>query len=106
MSHCPCQIKCDQYWPNRGTEIYGFMHITLLDVMELATYTIRTFHVIRVSVCDRTDTESATYGLPRVLTYTLEITLYSAFYVMCRVCEGISTLFRCQFGKQRVWIDK
>ncbi len=67
VSHCPRQIKCDQYWPNRGTEIYGFMHITLLDVMELATYTIRTFHVVRVSVSDRTDTESASYGAAQSL---------------------------------------
>lgn len=44
------QIKCDQYWPNRGTETYGMMHITLVDVMELATYTIRTFQLVRVSI--------------------------------------------------------
>ena len=42
------QIKCDQYWPNRGTENYGVMHVTLVDVVELATYTIRTFLVTRV----------------------------------------------------------
>ncbi|KAK2179862.1 hypothetical protein NP493_469g03030 [Ridgeia piscesae] len=39
------RIKCDQYWPNRGTETYGVMHVTLVDVMELATYTIRTFQI-------------------------------------------------------------
>jgi len=48
----PCcvsvQIKCDQYWPNRGSEVYGVMHVTLLDVIELATYTIRTFQLTRV----------------------------------------------------------
>jgi len=43
------QIKCDQYWPNRGSEVYGVMHVTLLDVIELATYTIRTFQLDRVS---------------------------------------------------------
>lgn len=43
------QIKCDQYWPTRGTESYGVMLITLVDVIELATYTIRTFLVTRVS---------------------------------------------------------
>lgn len=46
------QIKCDQYWPTRGTELYGVMHITLVDVVELATYTIRTFLVTRVRFCD------------------------------------------------------
>jgi len=44
------QIKCDQYWPNRGSEVYGVMHVTLLDVIELATYTIRTFQLARVSL--------------------------------------------------------
>ncbi|CAH1774763.1 unnamed protein product [Owenia fusiformis] len=41
------RIKCDQYWPNRGTETYGLMHVTLIDVTELATYTIRTFQISR-----------------------------------------------------------
>jgi len=42
------QVKCDQYWPTRGTDNYGVMHVTLVDVVELATYTIRTFLVTRV----------------------------------------------------------
>jgi len=42
------RIKCDQYWPNRGAETYGLMHVLLVDVTELATYTIRTFHIQRV----------------------------------------------------------
>uniref|UniRef100_A0A2K5I2M5 Receptor-type tyrosine-protein phosphatase S n=1 Tax=Colobus angolensis palliatus TaxID=336983 RepID=A0A2K5I2M5_COLAP len=37
------RIKCDQYWPNRGTEIYGFIQVTLLDTIELATFCVRTF---------------------------------------------------------------
>jgi len=45
---CLFQIKCDQYWPNRGSEVYGVMQVTLLDVIELATYTIRTFQLARV----------------------------------------------------------
>lgn len=47
------RIKCDQYWPNRGTEVYGVMHVTLSDVQELATYCIRTFHAQRTGVADR-----------------------------------------------------
>lgn len=39
------RIKCDQYWPSRGTENYGQMQITISDVQELATYCIRTFQV-------------------------------------------------------------
>ncbi|XP_038938994.1 receptor-type tyrosine-protein phosphatase S isoform X7 [Rattus norvegicus] len=37
------RVKCDQYWPNRGTETYGFIQVTLLDTMELATFCVRTF---------------------------------------------------------------
>lgn len=54
--HCPTIVmmtkleernrcKCDQYWPNRGSETYGVMQVTLLDVIELASYTIRTFQL-------------------------------------------------------------
>uniref|UniRef100_A0A8C1SZT7 Receptor-type tyrosine-protein phosphatase S n=1 Tax=Cyprinus carpio TaxID=7962 RepID=A0A8C1SZT7_CYPCA len=32
------RVKCDQYWPNRGTETYGLIQVTLLDTVELATY--------------------------------------------------------------------
>ncbi|XP_031234287.1 receptor-type tyrosine-protein phosphatase F isoform X13 [Mastomys coucha] len=37
------RVKCDQYWPARGTETYGLIQVTLVDTMELATYTMRTF---------------------------------------------------------------
>uniref|UniRef100_A0A4W5Q015 Tyrosine-protein phosphatase non-receptor type 20 n=1 Tax=Hucho hucho TaxID=62062 RepID=A0A4W5Q015_9TELE len=37
------QIKCDQYWPSRGTETYGMTQVTLLDTIELATFCVRTF---------------------------------------------------------------
>nr|XP_043879824.1 receptor-type tyrosine-protein phosphatase S-like isoform X1 [Solea senegalensis] len=36
------RIKCDQYWPSRGTETYGMIQVTLLDTMELATFCVRT----------------------------------------------------------------
>ncbi|XP_042629120.1 receptor-type tyrosine-protein phosphatase S-like isoform X8 [Cyprinus carpio] len=39
--------KCDQYWPSRGTETYGLMQVTLLDTVELATYCVRTFALIK-----------------------------------------------------------
>ena len=44
------RIKCDQYWPTRGTETYGPISITITDVQELATYCIRTFQVNQYSV--------------------------------------------------------
>ncbi len=38
------RLKCDQYWPNRGTETYdNVMQVTLVDTQELSFYTIRTF---------------------------------------------------------------
>ncbi|XP_060738322.1 receptor-type tyrosine-protein phosphatase S isoform X7 [Tachysurus vachellii] len=37
------RIKCDQYWPSRGTETYGMTQVTLLDTIELATFCLRTF---------------------------------------------------------------
>lgn len=46
------QIKCDQYWPNRGTETYGMVQVTLLDTMELATFCVRTFSLHKVNLLD------------------------------------------------------
>jgi protein tyrosine phosphatase len=44
------RLKCDQYWPAKGTEIYGnLIQVTLLDCTELATYTIRTLVISRVN---------------------------------------------------------
>uniref|UniRef100_A0A8C3B2B8 Receptor-type tyrosine-protein phosphatase F n=1 Tax=Cyclopterus lumpus TaxID=8103 RepID=A0A8C3B2B8_CYCLU len=37
------RVKCDQYWPSRGTETYGMIQVTMLDTVELATYSVRTF---------------------------------------------------------------
>uniref|UniRef100_A0A7N8XMT1 Receptor-type tyrosine-protein phosphatase delta n=1 Tax=Mastacembelus armatus TaxID=205130 RepID=A0A7N8XMT1_9TELE len=37
------RVKCDQYWPTRGTETYSLIQVTLLDTVELATYSVRTF---------------------------------------------------------------
>ncbi|XP_052827297.1 receptor-type tyrosine-protein phosphatase S isoform X7 [Octopus bimaculoides] len=47
------RIKCDQYWPSRGPETYGLMQVTLQDVTELATYTIRTFYVAKYGCAEK-----------------------------------------------------
>uniref|UniRef100_A0A8R1XMG4 Protein-tyrosine-phosphatase n=2 Tax=Onchocerca TaxID=6281 RepID=A0A8R1XMG4_ONCVO len=39
------RIKCNQYWPTRGSSHYGHIQVTLLDTLELAHYTIRTFRL-------------------------------------------------------------
>ncbi|KAG0428853.1 hypothetical protein HPB47_024186, partial [Ixodes persulcatus] len=47
------RVKCDQYWPSRGSETYGLMEVTLEDVQELATYCIRTFSLRRSGYLER-----------------------------------------------------
>ncbi|KAL1129262.1 hypothetical protein AAG570_013791 [Ranatra chinensis] len=47
------RIKCDQYWPARGTETYGTITVTLSEVQELATYCIRTFNINRGGSSER-----------------------------------------------------
>ena len=44
------RLKCDQYWPNKGTDVYdSAMQVTLVDFTELATYSIRTFVIAPVN---------------------------------------------------------
>ncbi|XP_050319811.1 tyrosine-protein phosphatase Lar isoform X3 [Bactrocera neohumeralis] len=47
------RIKCDQYWPVRGTETYGQMFVTITETQELATYSIRTFQLCRQGFNER-----------------------------------------------------
>lgn len=45
------RLKCDQYWPQKGTEIYdNTMQVTLVDFTELSTYSIRTFVITPVNM--------------------------------------------------------
>ncbi len=44
------RLKCDQYWPSKGTQVYGnVMQVTLVDFTELATYSMRTFVIAPVN---------------------------------------------------------
>ncbi|XP_038108964.1 tyrosine-protein phosphatase Lar isoform X4 [Culex quinquefasciatus] len=47
------RIKCDMYWPARGTEVYGVMTVTITETQELATYSIRTFQICRSGTNER-----------------------------------------------------
>ncbi|XP_028448093.1 receptor-type tyrosine-protein phosphatase S isoform X5 [Perca flavescens] len=47
------RIKCDQYWPSRGTETYGIIQVTLLDTMELATFCVRTLSLHKSGCSER-----------------------------------------------------
>uniref|UniRef100_A0A0K2UZ97 Uncharacterized protein n=2 Tax=Lepeophtheirus salmonis TaxID=72036 RepID=A0A0K2UZ97_LEPSM len=55
------RLKCDQYWPTRGTESYGVMSVTLTDTQELATYVIRTFQLQRMGFTDRREVKQFQY---------------------------------------------
>jgi netrin-G3 ligand len=39
------RIKCDQYWPTRGSGQFGVFTVTLADTLDLAHYTIRTLTI-------------------------------------------------------------
>ncbi|XP_068055179.1 receptor-type tyrosine-protein phosphatase F isoform X12 [Anomalospiza imberbis] len=49
------RVKCDQYWPSRGTETYGMIQVVLLDTVELATYTVRTFALYKNGSNEKTE---------------------------------------------------
>lgn len=56
------QVKCDQYWPTRGTETYALIQVTLLDTVELATYCVRTFALFKVSSIQRPLSSTGYWG--------------------------------------------
>ena len=82
------RIKCDQYWPSRGTEIYPIypdgqpesssaeytaIAVTLLDSTDYAYYTIRTFNIRKMG-----PTGSAVEAEPQNLinSYTADMENY------------------------------
>ena len=42
------QIKCDQYWPNQSSEKFGNISVVVIETLELAHYTVRTFRLCKV----------------------------------------------------------
>lgn len=42
------QIKCEQYWPTDGAELYGDIEVTVTDWIEFANYTITTLQICKV----------------------------------------------------------
>ncbi|XP_022803027.1 tyrosine-protein phosphatase Lar-like [Stylophora pistillata] len=41
------RIKCEQYWPTDGTELYGDIEVTVTDWIEFANYTITTLQICK-----------------------------------------------------------
>ena len=43
------KVKCDQYWPETGTQVYGDLSVTTVREDVLAFYTLRTFTLELIS---------------------------------------------------------
>ncbi|XP_039666949.1 protein tyrosine phosphatase receptor type Fa isoform X18 [Perca fluviatilis] len=71
------RVKCDQYWPSRGTETYGMIQVTMLDTVELATYSIRTFALYKNGSSEKREVRQFQFmawpdhGVPEYPTPTL-----------------------------------
>ncbi|XP_034439934.1 protein tyrosine phosphatase receptor type Fa isoform X3 [Hippoglossus hippoglossus] len=81
------RVKCDQYWPSRGTETYGMIRVTMLDTVELATYSVRTFALYKNGSSEKRDVRQFQFmawpdhGVPEYPTPTL------AFLRRVRACN-------------------
>ncbi|KAM6938873.1 protein tyrosine phosphatase receptor type Fa [Lycodopsis pacificus] len=71
------RVKCDQYWPSRGTETYGMIQVTMLDTVELATYSVRTFALYKNGSIEKREVRQFQFmawpdhGVPEYPTPTL-----------------------------------
>ncbi|XP_025999264.1 protein tyrosine phosphatase receptor type Fa isoform X19 [Astatotilapia calliptera] len=71
------RVKCDQYWPSRGTETYGMIQVTMLDTLELATYSVRTFALYKNGSSEKREVRQFQFlawpdhGVPEYPTPTL-----------------------------------
>ncbi|XP_074524005.1 protein tyrosine phosphatase receptor type Fa isoform X2 [Halichoeres trimaculatus] len=71
------RVKCDQYWPSRGTQTYGMIQVTLLETVELATYSLRTFSLYKHGSSEKRDVRQFQFmawpdhGVPEYPTPTI-----------------------------------
>ncbi|XP_014651917.1 PREDICTED: receptor-type tyrosine-protein phosphatase F isoform X3 [Ceratotherium simum simum] len=98
------RVKCDQYWPARGTETYGLIQVTLLDTVELATYTVRTFALHRSGSSEKRELRQFQFmawpdhGVPEYPTPTL------AFLRRVKACNPLDAgpmVVHCSAGVGR-----
>ncbi|ESO01101.1 hypothetical protein HELRODRAFT_112884 [Helobdella robusta] len=72
------RVKCDQYWPDIGSQLYGVMQVTLKDVLELSSYIIRTFTLSKMNCSESRElfqlqfTSWPDYGVPSHPTLLLQ----------------------------------
>ncbi|KAM6963148.1 protein tyrosine phosphatase receptor type Fa [Aplochiton taeniatus] len=98
------RVKCEQYWPSRGTETYGLIQVTMLDTVELATYSLRTFTLYKTGSSEKREVRQFQFmgwpdhGVPEYPTPTL------AFLRRVRACHPPDTgpmVVHCSAGVGR-----
>ncbi|KAM9357594.1 protein tyrosine phosphatase receptor type Fa [Symphorus nematophorus] len=98
------RVKCDQYWPTRGTETYGMIQVTMLDTVELATYSVRTFALYKNGSSEKREVRQFQFmawpdhGVPEYPTPTL------AFLRRVKACNPPDTgpmVVHCSAGVGR-----
>ncbi|XP_030289795.1 receptor-type tyrosine-protein phosphatase F-like isoform X5 [Sparus aurata] len=98
------RVKCDQYWPTRGTETYGTIQVNMLDTVELATYTVRTFTLYKNGSSEKREVRQFQFmawpdhGVPEYPTSTL------AFLRRVKACNPPDTgpmVVHCSAGVGR-----
>ncbi|CAL8256023.1 unnamed protein product [Merluccius merluccius] len=98
------RVKCDQYWPSRGTETYGMIQVTMLDTVDLATYVLRTFALFKNGSSERREVKQFQFlawpdhGVPEHPTTTL------AFLRRVKACNPLDAgpmVVHCSAGVGR-----
>ncbi|CAL8307253.1 unnamed protein product [Lota lota] len=98
------RVKCDQYWPSRGTETYGMIQVAMLDTVELATYVLRTFALFKNGSSERREVKQFQFlawpdhGVPEHPTPTL------AFLRRVKACNPLDAgpmVVHCSAGVGR-----
>ncbi|XP_059922774.1 protein tyrosine phosphatase receptor type Fa isoform X3 [Gadus macrocephalus] len=98
------RLKCDQYWPSRGTETYGMIQVAMLDTVELATYILRTFALFKNGSSERREVKQFQFlawpdhGVPEHPTPTL------AFLRRVKACNPLESgpmVVHCSAGVGR-----
>ncbi|XP_077463802.1 protein tyrosine phosphatase receptor type Fa [Stigmatopora argus] len=98
------RIKCEQYWPTRGTQTYGPVQVTLLETTDLATYSIRNFALYKSGSSERREVRQfhflawPDHGVPEHPASTL------AFVRRVKACDSPDagpTVVHCSAGVGR-----
>ncbi|KAM9385240.1 receptor-type tyrosine-protein phosphatase F-like [Pholidichthys leucotaenia] len=98
------RVKCDQYWPSRGTETYGMIQVTILDTLDLSNYSVRTFSLYKNGSSEKREVRQFQFqawpdhGVPEYPTSTL------AFIRRVKACNPVDAgpmVVHCSAGVGR-----